>query len=306
VRTGDLERVHRGVLSAPAARCDPASRASLEATNLRIARASALTCPRAAISHLSAAIALELPTIGDLGRPCLTVPAGTALRSLADIHLHRAGVVEVDATQLDGYAVMRPARTIMDVAREHGVPAAVVAADCALHRGLVDESELADAYEVCARWPGRKAARITLLSVDGAAESPLESLSRLRIAACGLPAPRSQAVICDERGRHLGRSDFYWDEFGVVGEADGNFKYERGQAAIVEERHRQKLFEETGLIVVRWGWPDLFRFGAVASRLSAAFARGARPGSALRRWAILRPTARLHPQQRLSPRNPTS
>ena len=246
------------------------------------------------ISHLSSVIARGLPTYGDLGRPCLTVSSGTALRRLAHVHLHRATLTERDVDLIDGYLVTSVARTVMDVAREFGVPAAVVAADFALHNRLLTEADLRDAYDLCRTWPGRKAARIALLSVDGAAESPLESLSRLRIAGAGLPAPKPQQDICDLDGRFLGRCDFYWDEFGVFGEVDGEMKYaEDAPAVLSAERTRHGLLEGTGLVGVRWGWPDLFSFDGVVRRLQIAFMRGPRPGSAERRWGLLQP--RLHP-----------
>lgn len=296
VRVGDLDRIQRGVLRLVApADGSLTDRQACEAQNLRVARAAALTCPRGAVSHVSAAVSYSMPTLGDVSRACLTVPAGTALRSLARVHLHRATLPDQDLLLIDGYRTLSPARTVMDLARERGVDAGVVAADYALHTGMIDEGALAMAYEVCSRWPGRKAARIALLSADGAAESPLESLSRLRIAACGLPKPGLQPEICDQFGRFLGRCDFYWDDFGVVGEADGDLKYEGGRPAVVAERERQKLLERAGLIVVRWGWSDLYAFDDAAWRIRAAFRRGARPGSPDRRWGILRPACGLHP-----------
>jgi hypothetical protein len=296
VRVGDFEPIQRGVLGlVMLTDTSLIDRQVREAENLRTARAAALMCPRAAISHVSAAISHSMPTLGDVSRACLTVPAGTALRSLARVHLHRAAWPDQDVVSVDGYRTLSPARTVMDLARERGVGAGVIAADYALHCGLVDAAALAAAYEVCARWPGRKAARIALLSADGDSESPLESLSRLRIAGHGIPKPGLQPEICDQNGRFLGRCDFYWDEFGVVGEADGDVKYESGQPAVVAERERQKLLEQAGLIVVRWSWSDLYAFGDVAWRLRAAFRRGARHGSPDRRWGILRRAHRLHP-----------
>jgi hypothetical protein len=284
---GDLERLQRGVLgrvtSTPA---DAPTRSILEAANLDRARAAALVCERGAISHQPAAIAHGMPTVGDLDRSCLTVPAGTALRELARVHLHRATLTEEDVRMLDGYRVLAAARTVMDLARERGVAAGVVAADYALHTGLVTEGELREAFEVCRRWPGRKAARITLLSADGRAESPLESLSRLRIAAAGLPAPEPQQEICDLDGTFLGRCDFYWDEYGVVGEVDGDLKY-FGDPVLAAQRERQGWFERAGLLVVRWGWSDLSAFEHVVRRLETNFARGARRGSPYRRWGLL-------------------
>ena len=138
------------------------------------------------------------------------------------------------------------------------------AADAALHGGRLAPSELADVLEGCAGWPGRRAARLTYALCDGRAESPLESLSRLRLAAARLPSPQLQAELSDELGRFVARSDFYWDEFGVVGEADGEQKYQ-SRADVLEERRRQRRLEDLGLIVERWGWADLRRFDEVAA-----------------------------------------
>jgi hypothetical protein len=294
VRLGDANRPQRGVIQRvlPVPPATP-ERVSLELANLNRARSAALQCPRAVISHLPGAIAHGMPTYGGLDRACLTVPAGTALRRLAHGHLHRATLADSDVVLLDGYRVTAPARTVMDVAREFGVPAGVVAADFALHTGLTTESDLAAAFEVCRTWPGRKRARITLLSADGDAESPLESLSRLRLAGTGLPAPKLQQEICDLDGTFLGRCDFYWDDYGVFGEVDGAMKYANDPSRVrTAERVRHDGLEETGLIGVRWGWPDLVGFHRVVRRLEIAFARGPRPGSPERRWGLLLP--RLH------------
>jgi hypothetical protein len=290
VRIGDLDRPHRNVVARPLEdQPGTHARERAESAYLRLAQASALTCPRATVSHVAAAIAYRVPTIGQLGKPCLTVPSGTALRDLAHIHLHRATLPDDGVVLLGDLRVTTPARTVMDIARERGVAAGVVAADYVLHTGLANASELAAAFEVSSCWPGRKAARTTLAFADGAAESPLESLSRLRIAAFGLPAPRPQAVLCDEFGRFIGRGDFYWDEFGVVGESDGDLKYDDDpEAAIVKERRRERGFCDTGLITVRWGWSDLYEFDKVVKRLQAANARGFRPGSPDRRWTVRR------------------
>ena len=289
VAAGDLTRVRRGVLGLPVVP-DAPGRPAAEAAYLRAARAATLTCPRASISHAAAAIAHTIPVLGRLGQPCLTVPAGTALRTLAAVHLHRATLLDEDIVELAGYGTTRAARAVLDLARERGVPAGVVAADHALREGVVRRNDLAAEYERCARWPGRKAARITLAMADPRAESPLESLSRVRIAAAGLPAPLPQAWIYDDQDRFVGRADFYWDEFGVAGEADGDLKLDLGAAAVLAGRSRHVDLGDTGMIVVRWGWSDALSFDATARRIARELRRGPRPGSPERRW-----TYRLHP-----------
>jgi very-short-patch-repair endonuclease len=96
---------------------------------------------------------------------------------------------------------------------------------------------------------------------------------------------RLQQVILDEHGSFVARVDFYWDDCGVVGEADGALKYD-GRQALMAERRRQQALEDLGLIIVRWEWSDLARFESVARRLDKAFRRGARRGDPGRNWAL--------------------
>jgi hypothetical protein len=93
-------------------------------------------------------------------------------------------------------------------------------------------------------------------------------------------------------GRFLGRVDFYWDDFGVVGEADGDGKYGDRQALIAEKRRQERL-EEAGLVVVRWGWQDLRDPDLLAARVRRALDRGSRR-SGIRGW-FARPAPRLCP-----------
>lgn len=124
-------------------------------------------------------------------------------------------------------------------------------------------------------------------AADPRSESPLESVSRLAIRDAHLPAPWLQPTVLVD-GRFVGRPDFYWDEFGVTGEADGWEKYEAGWQRLRDEKRRQERFEEAGLVVVRWGSDDLDRFDRVAERLLAAFRRGSRLPRSERRW-VARP-----------------
>ena len=254
IEAGDLDRLGRGVVILSRADESQIPRQQEEARLLRAAQASSLRCERAAISHLAAAIARAIPVYGALGRPCLTVPSGTALRHLAGAHLHRASLDAADVEQLDGYSVLAAARTVLDIAREKGLTAGVVAADDVLRRGLASEDELLAVLARCAGWPGQRRAQRTLELADGRAESPLESVSRLRILAAGLPAPRPQVEFCDENGEYITQSDFYWPEFGVVGEADGAAKYDEGGRVRRRQDDTHTALLRTGLEVVRWGW----------------------------------------------------
>ncbi len=72
----------------------------------------------------------------------------------------------------------------------------------------------------------------------------------------------------------VGRCDFYWDEPGVFGEADGRSKYD-SRDVLTAEKERQEDLERLGLVSVRWGWSAIrFNPRAFAIRVLSAFERG--------------------------------
>lgn len=231
--------------------------------------AAALAVTGSTLSHLSAARWLGLPTLRP-SRPCITLPSATG-RAHPDIHVHRAGLAAAGHVDHSGtFAVTSPTRTIVDLGREHGIDAAVVAGDFALRAGLTTTAALQAITHDCSNWPGVVAARNALALLDCRSESPLESLSRIRLAAYGLAEPELQAEIGDEYGAFVARVDFLFDG-RVIGEADGMSKY-ISPDVLQAEKIRQERLERLGYIVVRWMWRDLPRMDAVAARIRRALA----------------------------------
>jgi hypothetical protein len=197
---------------------------------------------------------------------------------------------------VDGMLRTRTARTVLDIAREHNVDDAVVVGDAALARGMTDGDRLFACAARCAGWPGARRANQVLGLLDPRSESPLESVSRIRIPMFGVPAPEPQVDILTRSGLFLGRLDFYWDEFGVAGEVDGQVKYTDDPVlAVVREKRRQGPMEDLGLIFVRWGRWELENMRALTHRLGEAFARGARRPRADRTY-VARPSQGFAPQ----------
>ena len=69
----------------------------------------------------------------------------------------------------------------------------------------------------------------------------------------GLPVPELQPTfyigrIC------LGRADFWWPEFLLIGEADGDLKYRDDADAAYREKQRTDGFNQVGIRMVRWNW----------------------------------------------------
>jgi hypothetical protein len=261
--------------------------ASVPPDRLLDAIAAARAHPASAVCARSAVLAHGLPLYGQPPeRPELTVaPGGTG--RIRGALVHRARLDADDIVLVAGVPVTNVARTIVDLARSAPLRTAVVAGDAALHRGLVTPKQLIRALAVSHGWPGIKRARRALQALDGRAESPLESISRLVIADHGLPAPELQAIVRTEDGWEIARLDFYWDEFGVVGESDGRSKYSE-RAILTDEKDRQEQLEDLGLAITRWGWSALHQPPLLNGRIRAAFERGRRRDQAgiARGWHI--------------------
>jgi hypothetical protein len=256
--------------------------------------AAALTTPGAQASHSTAAVLRRLPLAFVPAQPCVdVVPWHTG--EIAGSHVHRT-TSQPWALPVGAVPCLPVARTVIDLVREHGVASGVVPLDYALHRGLTTLDEVQATLDLCIRWPGVRAARDAVAAADARSESPLESLSRLKMAQFGVPPPEPQRVLGDIHGVPIARVDFYWHEFGVVGEADGLMKYDDDddRLPLHKEKLRQESLERLGLIVVRWGTADLADFASVATRLQNGFHRGTVRPSDDRRWTVLPPT--LTPQ----------
>lgn len=246
---------------------------------------------KSVISVGSAVLLYGLPLLGvEPAEPVLTLPPGLG-GDHPGVQVYRARLRRRDVVRLGDALVTSVARTCIDFARHEPLDHAVAVIDAALHRRLTTRAELEDVLRFCWNWPGIRRAQHAVALADGRAESPLESISRLVIARLGLPAPEPQTWIYDERGVLVGRSDFYWDELGVIGEADGRLKY-REDDAFPKEKVRQEEFEDLNLVVVRWGWEHASRRHDLLHRkITLGFGRGeARRRAGLPRLWTARPS----------------
>ena len=281
---GHVDRLRNGVYAAP---CEAAATPYLQAA-ARLRRqgmAIALTHRRMTLSHATAAVLHDLPVLATPELPCVTY-ARRLRGEVVGAHLHRARLRQGHVVRLGPALSTSVPRTVIDLARESGVDAGIAAADAALRANRTTPAALQRTLADCAGWPYlRRAARVIALA-DPRSESVLESISRVRIADSGLPMPRLQPDILTAQHGFCGRLDFYWDEFGVAGEADGMGKYDDRNLSLRDEKRRQGWMENAGVVFVRWSWDELTTFDAVAARLQAAFARGLRPGNPARSWTV--------------------
>ena len=188
------------------------------------------------------------------------------------------GLPPAHVTDMDGLSVTTGARTVVDLARWVSFRGGVVIADSALRKGVA-RREMEQVTRDCVRWPGIRKAREVIKFADERAASPLESVSRVAFHELGLPAPELQVtLVWDDYGNPKFIVDFFWEDFGVIGEADGLLKYDdEERLSLRAEKLRQEELEAMGFIVVRWTWDDIWRRPEwVATRIRAAFAQASR------------------------------
>ncbi|HEY7824790.1 MAG TPA: type IV toxin-antitoxin system AbiEi family antitoxin domain-containing protein [Acidimicrobiia bacterium] len=211
----------------------------------------------------------QLELVRDLGsdrRPARS--RGKPRNLIQGVHLLTRDLRGEDTTSVNGLPVVSLASAAVTAAAQFPREYAVSALDGALARG-VDSTDLA---AVVARWRAGRGISAVPGLIDLArvgAESPLESISRIRLLDRGVPEPELQHEFRDGRG-FVARVDFWWPRFRVVGEADGMSKYTAIQE-VRAEKHRQDLLSALGVTIVRWTWDEIWNHPtAVARRILAA------------------------------------
>lgn len=229
----------------------------------------------AVLTHWSAAMIHGLPDWGLPLRKVSVSRQGHATRSRST-RLVRHDLRPLDPDEIvvvDGISLTSPARTIVDIARTCDRAPSVAVADAGLNRGLVTEDHLHHALERAAGRAGIKRARSAIALSDGASESVAETRSRLYFADFRLPEPETQVDIFDRDGSFIGRVDFLWREFGVIGECDGFGKYFDGADAaetrrrLGAEKDRDARLMALGYRLLHWRWADFERPWALAERV---------------------------------------
>ncbi len=232
------------------------------------------------MSHDSAARAWGLPHLRATD-PLVHVTRfgvhGTRTDEGVKHHLTRLGLMHAEV--LDGVRTTGLARTVLDLAREHGFVNGVVACDAALQLG-VTLAELEDELALMSYWPGVTQARAALELADAGAESPGETLTRLAILELGIGEPETQFPVqvgdrvfwADMRvGCHLVEFD---GMLKVLSPDEGGVATKPAGQVLWDERQRQLEICSQGLGMSRVGWNDLFgaRREQTKRRIAAEYA----------------------------------
>lgn len=250
-------------------------------------------------SRRSAALVHGLPLLGEPpASPQIVGPLHETRARGRNRAEQRAPLPLSHRAEVEGVSVTSMPRTVVDVARTSSFTEALMCCERALQLGMSAE-EVAAVARLLSRWPGGRQALEVVAFADPRSESALESVSRAAFRRLGLPMPECQVEIWHD-GRFLGRSDFFWREANLVGEADGALKYARSGPAgtgqdpvlvLLAEKEREGGFRDVGLEVVRWGWHDaLHATPEFEARIRHGLERGTRhvllPGVSFRQAGL--------------------
>ncbi len=117
--------------------------------------------------------------------------------------------------------VTTPARTAFDLGRRLPLMEAVQRIDALMN---ATDVKVAAVEDIIVRHPGVRGLRRlreTLAFVDGGAESPHESLTRMLLVQAGFPRPDTQIEVRDEDGRLFARIDMGWRDHLVGVDFEG-------------------------------------------------------------------------------------
>ncbi len=235
---------------------------------------------RAVAAHHSALLLLGLPTLGaDLRviRMARRTPGPTRVKP--SLRLGRAVPPELQDAE-----TVTPALAAVQHGLSAGPLSALVAADGALHAGIITRTDLDDAVAHVHGHPFSQGVAKMLRHADGRHESPGETRLAYALRLLGIAAspqvriPGSNAIV-----------DFLVDQAPVVIEFDGKVKYGRGadeldpfgrrregRDVLWHEKQREDRLRELGYEVVRVTWSDLDSPEELAARIRRAVARSRR------------------------------
>ncbi len=242
-----------------------------------------------AASHTGSCGLQEIDLYGvDYERAHVTRLDGGAGRVDPSATHHEGLCVDQDLVVVRGVDATAPARAVLETASLHGVEAGLVAADCALRKKLTDVDELRRYQALMERWPNSQALRLVTSLADGRSGSAGESRSRYMMWAYGLPKPDLQFEVYDN-GTLVGVSDFYWEQYNLLGEFDGQKKYGRllkddedpGEVVFSEKQREDMLRDLTGCRMVRWVWHELAVPRVTCARIQRSMRSGAAEGRRL-------------------------
>lgn len=225
----------------------------------------------AVISHRSAIEVYGLPTLRSWGtddRLEITLSPRSVLPRRRAVVTHGRLLLDDDVTVYGGLRVTSPQRLYVDAAEVVATEDLIVLGDAMLQRELTTGEQLAGRTAAARALRGVRRARQALPLLDGRAQSPPESLLRVRLGRAGHPAV-PQCPVHDGHGRVVAHLDLGYPAQLVGVEYEGRNHAEVDRFGADIDRHA--LLASLGWLVVRASARDLrWDSRLLVSRVAAA------------------------------------
>ncbi|MEU8240225.1 DUF559 domain-containing protein [Actinoplanes missouriensis] len=238
---------------------------------VRCAAAALLLPPGTAIGGLSAAYLWGAELVRPQSPVSVVAPRNGWMIRDHRITTHYTTLADTDLTVAGGLPVTTVERTAFDLGRRLPRTEAVVVLDALLHRGL-DPGDVSALIRQRPRWPGIARLEGALRLADGRAESPMETRLRLLVGDAGLPSPRPQCEIRDQRGKLIGRVDLGWPVARLAVEYEGDHHRDRDQFR--RDLARANALRLAGWTVLRFTSDDVNRHPEKTAGIVAPSWRG--------------------------------
>ncbi len=200
-------------------------------------------------------------------------------RSPPGITVHTDTLQDGEVLKVDGMLVTSPARTAFDIGRRTTSRLQAIQSLDALTNAT--DVKPTDVGAVISDHPGARGVvrlRKLLPLVDGGAESPQETRTRLALVDAGLPRPQTQIRVFDDYGDFVARIDMGYEELRVGIEYDGPQHWTDAEQRD-RDIDRYSALLDLGWVIIRVS-SDLIRYrlGTFVARVVAAMqAAGWRP-----------------------------
>jgi hypothetical protein len=209
-------------------------------------------------------------------RPQVAIRGGRSHRPRDGVRVRQFDCPET--WRFGGYAVVDLVPALVQALPELSRENAVAVLDDVLHRGLLTARGL---DQVRLNLHGRRGSRAVagwLQLVDARAESPLETLARLRCVDAGLSPDELQVEIRSAGGRLLGRGDLGWRLRGgrwLIAEIDGR-EFHEAPDAMLRDRARQNALIASGQVeLLRFTSDDAASRTTIPTTVRSALTRDA-------------------------------
>lgn len=163
--------------------------------------------------------------------------------------VHTDTLLPGEVQTVRGLPATTAARTAFDLGRRLGLTEGVQRIDALMNATdlkVVDVAAVADAHRGAR---GLRQLDATLQLVDGGAESPYESLTRLLLVQAGFPRPQTQIRVYGACGRVVARVDLGWPEYLVGVDFEGAHHW----TDPVQRQHDAERY----YLLPELGWIDL-------------------------------------------------